>query len=164
MHLLFASIFFLRNPKCFQLRTTFRAHFCVGKVFKIVKGMELKLWQGYTTEFFVNLLKYNPIMFSFRIHSEGQNLFWMYANPKCIIMDTITSRNLRKSQTWSLSSFYLGQLIQNKNLFYQYWHMLPLPWFWAFKVSIWSEKYIIKSLTPYYVILMYYQFMIIACR
>ena len=117
MHLLFATIFFLRNPKCFQLRTTFRAHFSVGKVFKIVKGMDLKLWQGYTTEFFVNLLKYNPIMFSFRIHSEGQNLFWVYANPKCIIMDTITSRDVRKSQTWSLSSLYLGQLILNKTLF-----------------------------------------------
>ena len=117
MHLTFPCIFLLRNPKCFQLRTSIWTYFCVGKVFRIVKGMELKLWQGYTTEFFVNLLKYNPIMFSFRIHSEGQNLFWVYANPKCIIMDTITSRDVRKSQTWSLSSLYLGQLILNKTLF-----------------------------------------------
>ena len=147
MHLLFASIFFLEIPTAFNCVQPLE-HTSVWE--KFLRSSRVWNWnydKVIPLSFFVNLLKYNPIMFSFRIHSEGQNLFWMYANPKCIIMDTITSRNLRKSQTWSLSSFYLGQLIQNKNLFYQYWHMLPLPWFWAFKVSIWSEKYIIKSLT-----------------
>ena len=69
MHLPFPRIFLLRTPKCFQLRTTVGIHFLCGKSFWDRQGYGTETMTRLYTRFFVNLLKYNPIMFSIRIHS-----------------------------------------------------------------------------------------------